>query len=569
MAVGTFRTGGVSYAFGSDAVQPSLPASMADGELMLAFVVSRGTSSSDTTNASTPSGWSLIKDYNSAAVNFTRVKVFAKAWASGDTAPSISVTNSGASSTTMAHVVAVPGADISDVPGGSFIFSQHISANGYGVVNMVSGSQDIGPIGGIPVAPGGAALYFGVKNQVWDEVATLSGDSLTWNPLVEDTNNLSSIVSWVMQYALHSTGYKNVTSKTFSVTGGSSGNSSSAALSIKPAADGTAEEVFIIATSDDDSYTSAEGHATWPPSATDATRPLDAAINFERNLTAGEYYLGVGLVRWDTSSLPDDAQIVGAYIKGLITDVFNADSADFGAEWHLFNPADGGASWTTTAVTDAVAQTAISAAVDDAINAFELVDADTEINRTGYTGLRFHIVRASAPTGVNAINFASIDETFFNKPMELVVIYSTGPPPQVIRPVATVAAGSWSAVGAATIHEALDETTASATDYAESPDATAGGHETKVRLGAASDPGVGSGHKINYQWRKELLGGDQVNLVVTLYRADGTTVVATETVTNIGALTSGDLTLTSGEADSIPSADYATGLVVGFKEVKA
>lgn len=142
-------------------------------------------------------------------------------------------------------------------------------------------------------------------------------------------------------------------------------------------------------------------------------------------------------------------------------------------------------------------------------------------------------------------------------------------PPQYARPVATVSAGSWTVSGAPTLHEALDETSASATDYIESPDATAGGHECKIRLGPLTDPAVGTGHEIEYQYKKNILSGDPVNLIVNLYRADGTTLVATQTKTGIGAVTNGTLTLSTTEADSIPSADYATGLVIGFKEVKA
>ena len=88
-----------------------------------------------------------------------------------------------------------------------------------------------------------------------------------------------------------------------------------------------------------------------------------------------------------------------------------------------------------------------------------------------------------------------------------VTVYYTpaGPPPQVARPVATVAAGSWTAVGAGTIHEALDETTFSDSDYAESADATSTPDETKIRMGPLTDPGVGTDHQVNFRYKRNYL----------------------------------------------------------------
>jgi hypothetical protein len=139
--------------------------------------------------------------------------------------------------------------------------------------------------------------------------------------------------------------------------------------------------------------------------------------------------------------------------------------------------------------------------------------------------------------------------------------------PQAVAPVATVAADSWTAVGAPTVWEAVDETVASDAEYAESPDATATGHEMKLRFSSVSDPASGEGHILSWRYSKSALGGNVVKLIATLYRADGTTVVKTMTIENIEASVYGSFTLSVAEADSIPTGDYATGLVVGFKEV--
>lgn len=194
-------------------------------------------------------------------------------------------------------------------------------------------------------------------------------------------------------------------------------------------------------------------------------------------------------------------------------------------------------------------------ALDDLWNA-TLTPADVN---TDFFAIFFYIIEWTG-SGSATVNVDAVRVTVYYTP--------AGPPPQVARPVATVAAGSWTAVGAGTIHEALDETTFSDSDYAESADATGTPDEFKVRLGTLTDPAVGTGHIVRYRYKKKLLNGDRIDLTVTLYRADGTTVVATQTINDIEGVTTGTLTLSGTEADSIPSGDYATGLVLGFKEVK-
>lgn len=179
-----------------------------------------------------------------------------------------------------------------------------------------------------------------------------------------------------------------------------------------------------------------------------------------------------------------------------------------------------------------------------------------------YSILNFRLYQADdggSATGVGAISY-----------VEFIIPEIAPTTPQVALPVAVVSAGSWTAVGAASIYEAIDEATAGSddTDYAESPVATSGGHEFKVRVAPITDPSTDTGHIVRYRYLKNGTLGDTINLIVNLYRADGTTLVATTTITNIVAITTGSFTLTGGEADSIPTGDYATGLVLGFKEVK-
>lgn len=141
---------------------------------------------------------------------------------------------------------------------------------------------------------------------------------------------------------------------------------------------------------------------------------------------------------------------------------------------------------------------------------------------------------------------------------------------QTAAPVSDVSAGSWTTDTGATsnLYAAIDESVASDADYLQSSRSPAVADVAKVRLAPLTDPAVGTNHAVRYRYRKSATAGDRIDLTVTLYAADGTTVVATQTVTDIDAVTTGSFTLTPTEADAIPSADYATGLVLGFSALK-
>lgn len=141
---------------------------------------------------------------------------------------------------------------------------------------------------------------------------------------------------------------------------------------------------------------------------------------------------------------------------------------------------------------------------------------------------------------------------------------------QYARPVADVAAGGWMTQAGATtdLYAVLDETTADDADALRAPLSPATADEVKLRLAPLVDPGANDGHVLRYRYGKHLAGGDAIALTVTLYRADGTTAIASTSHTDLAETPlAGTLTLSGAEADAIPSADYATGLVVGFSAV--
>jgi hypothetical protein len=334
------------------------------------------------------------------------------------------------------------------------------------------------------------------------------------------------------------------------------------------------EQVTIhIAASGDDGYRYSQGTG-WPPT-TSAGDTTSVSVQTERGDFLGTTSASVALLRFDTSALGGDAIVSSAALRVWVKNVDDDGRAISRIVGEWYDPANwpiDADDYTLTTANDAHVGTLLHGLVfmsgAPAYHDFALSNLSS-INTTGLTALRLHtdIPPDGVPVDTNWLQFSSINDAL-ELEARLVITYSTGPPPQKARAVATVSAGSWSAVGAATLHEAIDESSPSDAEYMESPDATVGGHEVKVRMDALTDPSVGTGHEVDYRYGKSVAGGDPVNLIVTVYRADGTTAVATETVTGIGAVTTGTLALTGTEADSIPTGDYATGLVVGFKEVK-
>jgi hypothetical protein len=117
---------------------------------------------------------------------------------------------------------------------------------------------------------------------------------------------------------------------------------------------------------------------------------------------------------------------------------------------------------------------------------------------------------------------------------------------------------------------AVDESTADDADYIRSPESPIAPAEIKFRLSPIEVPLEGSTHTLRYRYGKSSSDGDTINQVITLYAADGTTVIKQATHNNVGIGPIADqMVLSAGEVDSIPSADYATGLVVGIRTVKA
>jgi hypothetical protein len=117
------------------------------------------------------------------------------------------------------------------------------------------------------------------------------------------------------------------------------------------------------------------------------------------------------------------------------------------------------------------------------------------------------------------------------------------------RPNSTLSAGSWTAVGAASLHEALDEQAAADGDHAT----TTADTTMELGLSAVADPLVDTGHILRFRIRGT--GNGQPEFCEAQLFEGGSLVATTGTQSSRGGYTTYPYTLTAGEASSIT--DYS------------
>lgn len=196
--------------------------------------------------------------------------------------------------------------------------------------------------------------------------------------------------------------------------------------------------------------------------------------------------------------------------------------------------------------------------------AFALVTTSIDVNGTAYpqsNWFGYHTtatnLRAERPRTGRA-------HDFWVTQVDLAGVTFVDAAPQVIRPVATTNAGTWTAEGAATLHEAVDEETASFTDYIRSVDDPTDS-PVVLRLGGLAEPASAPGDNdivVHVQYDKE--GGTATtNLVLELrqgYVSEGTpgTLIATASDADVtDAAEDGTISLTAVEAANIT---YTSGV---------
>lgn len=147
------------------------------------------------------------------------------------------------------------------------------------------------------------------------------------------------------------------------------------------------------------------------------------SVNVERSkYSATSWWVANGLVRWNTSSLPDTATIQRARVSFTPAVWSDQDGRSLTAEWYAASnwPINSG-DWIATASTTASGSPGWDLTTLDGLG-LNLVNANDNVGKTStnqYTSLRFHI-SGSTPAGSNEVDL--------NWP-DLDVLYNNVPPP--------------------------------------------------------------------------------------------------------------------------------------------
>lgn len=181
---------------------------------------------------------------------------------------------------------------------------------------------------------------------------------------------------------------------------------------------------FTVSASEDDGRVY-RGGPTYPPTDivfVSTASAFDLYAGRELNTVSLNYFIQNGMVRWDTSSIPDNATITSATFRGYVSGTNDNDNRSLTADWYTAWPIDT-ADYSEIPQTSANAGFDITSIVSNANNDFVLQNAAANVSKTGYTGLRFHISGGQPVGGYNTVQFRSFDQLTNPKPT-LIVTYT-------------------------------------------------------------------------------------------------------------------------------------------------
>lgn len=178
---------------------------------------------------------------------------------------------------------------------------------------------------------------------------------------------------------------------------------------------------FYVASGDDDGYVYA-GKTTNPPSYSDYNKTSAFYSTRKWFYNGTSYFVDIGLVRFNTSALPDDAQITGAKLK-VYTKYVSGSTRNINCEYFEGTWTWGSGMYTTSELGTTAFQVALSSFTTNSTTEITLSNP-TSINRTGYTAFRM-CPPGSITSSRDEAQFATYEDT--QKGSILEVTYSTAP----------------------------------------------------------------------------------------------------------------------------------------------
>jgi hypothetical protein len=185
---------------------------------------------------------------------------------------------------------------------------------------------------------------------------------------------------------------------------------------------GSTTVAFSVGAGGDDGNVGASSAPLYPPSVAAVGSSSGSVFTAGRRFVFGGYDVYTGLVRFDTSSLPDDATVTGATLRLFVTRTADADGRNFVGEWYdaASWPIDGG-DYALSSTGSALSGADVTLIRAGASNDFALSGLGS-VSKTGLTGLRLH-VDGGQPTGDNVVQVASSENSSYPKP-QLIITYT-------------------------------------------------------------------------------------------------------------------------------------------------
>jgi glucose/arabinose dehydrogenase len=181
---------------------------------------------------------------------------------------------------------------------------------------------------------------------------------------------------------------------------------------------------FIVGASGDDGDVHSRS-AAYPPSGTPVANTNGSFVTAGRRFVFGGYDGFTGLLRFDTSSLPDNAVVTSATLRVYVTAKADDDNRRLVAEWYPSSnwPIDS-SDYSLSSTGSALPGADITQISTGTTNDFPLTGSGS-VSTTGFTGLRLGI-DGGQPNGDNYVQIASSDNAALPKP-QLLVTYAIPP----------------------------------------------------------------------------------------------------------------------------------------------